>query len=132
MKHIITASLFALAVAGVTVTAQGAPTAPAQPSVTGPSELLQEAASNSYGGNHYNNHYQSSNNHYNRYDNHHMRHSWDYHRDGRRCHYRSDYCSHYYHGYWYQTPWWTLPLIGGAVVLGLDNNHHSHHHNSYH
>ena len=45
-----------------------------------------------------------------------MRHNWDRNRDGRRCSSRNGHCRHYRGGYWYETPWWTLPLIGGAII----------------
>ena len=36
---------------------------------------------------------------------------------GPRCMTRTLNCRNYYRGYYYQTPWWTLPLIiGGAVT----------------
>jgi hypothetical protein len=45
-----------------------------------------------------------------------MRTSWDRRRDGRRCSERFDNCRHFYRGYYYETPWWTLPLIVGGSV----------------
>jgi BA14K-like protein len=47
-----------------------------------------------------------------------MRRSWDRERHGDRCRTRYGNCRHYYRGYYYATPWWTLPLIGGAYALG--------------
>ncbi|MBL8791518.1 MAG: BA14K family protein [Rhizobiales bacterium] len=46
----------------------------------------------------------------------HMRSDWQRHRDGRRCSHRNNHCRHYRGGYWYETPWWTLPLVGGAII----------------
>ena len=40
-----------------------------------------------------------------------MRSEWEYRRDGRRCSRRSDNCRHFHDGHYYETPWWTLPLI---------------------
>lgn len=46
-----------------------------------------------------------------------MRSDWDSRRDGRRCSKRFGDCRHYHNGYYYETPWWTLPLfIGGAIA----------------
>ena len=46
-----------------------------------------------------------------------MRSSWDRNRDGRRCSERLGNCRHFHGGYYYETPWWTLPLIiGGSVA----------------
>jgi hypothetical protein len=46
---------------------------------------------------------------------------WNRDRDGRRCSHRSDRCRHHYRGYYYETPWWTLPLIiGGGIAAGRD------------
>ena len=42
-----------------------------------------------------------------------MRTSWNRHRDGRRCSDPFDNCRHFHDGYYYETPWWTLPLIVG-------------------
>jgi hypothetical protein len=56
-------------------------------------------------------------------DNRQMRHTWDRHRDGDRCGKRSRDCRHYHNGYYYATPWWTLPLIGGAYALGAQGRH---------
>jgi hypothetical protein len=38
--------------------------------------------------------------------------------DGPRCLRRYGNCTHYYRGYYYSSPWWTLPLIGGTLFLG--------------
>jgi hypothetical protein len=46
-----------------------------------------------------------------------MRSEWNRHRDGDRCSRRHGDCRHFHRGYYYQTPWWTLPLIvGGAIA----------------
>jgi hypothetical protein len=45
-----------------------------------------------------------------------MRRDWRRDRDGRRCSGRNGNCRHFHNGYWYETPWWTLPLIGGAII----------------
>jgi hypothetical protein len=46
-----------------------------------------------------------------------MRSKWDRKRDGRRCSRREGNCRHFRDGYYYETPWWTLPLIiGGGIV----------------
>lgn len=42
---------------------------------------------------------------------------WNRERDGRRCTSRGDRCRNFYRGYYYETPWWTMPLIiGGGVA----------------
>ena len=46
-----------------------------------------------------------------------MRSSWDMTRDGRRCSKQYGDCRHYHRGHYYETPWWTLPLIiGGSIA----------------
>ena len=46
-----------------------------------------------------------------------MRCDWNRNRDGRRCSERFDNCRHFHNGYYYETPWWTLPLIiGGGIA----------------
>ena len=49
---------------------------------------------------------------------------WDRHRDGIRCTARNNNCRHFYRGYWYATPWWTLPLVGSTIVVrpGVSGN----------
>lgn len=52
-----------------------------------------------------------------------MRFEWEFRRDGRRCSRRSDNCRHFYHGHYYETPWWTLPLIvGGSIAANSYDN----------
>jgi hypothetical protein len=41
---------------------------------------------------------------------------WDRKTDGERCLYRTGACRLFHDGYYYQTPWWGLPLaIGGGI-----------------
>ena len=47
-----------------------------------------------------------------------LRRKWDRRRDGPRSQRRHGNYRHYYGGYYYSTPWWTLPLIGGSIILG--------------
>ncbi len=47
--------------------------------------------------------------------------SWSEQRDGTRCRSRYGDCRHYHNGYYYETPWWTLPLIIGGA---LNQRHH--------
>jgi BA14K-like protein len=47
--------------------------------------------------------------------------NWQLGRDGNRCRARYGNCRHYYQGYYYQTPWWTLPLIIGNTIA--NGNH---------
>jgi len=49
-----------------------------------------------------------------------MRSSWEWRRDGRRCSHREDNCRHFHDGFYYETPWWTLPLIVGGTVYDND------------
>ena len=42
-----------------------------------------------------------------------MRMEWNRERDGDRCLHRRGDCRHFHRGYYYSTPWWTLPLIVG-------------------
>lgn len=50
-----------------------------------------------------------------------LRRYWDRRRDGPRYSRRYGNHRHYYRGYYYSTPWWTLPLIGGSIILGNQN-----------
>lgn len=43
---------------------------------------------------------------------------YDRHQHGDRCGSWSRHCSHYYHGYYYQYPWWTVPMVGAGIALG--------------
>lgn len=46
-----------------------------------------------------------------------MRSEWNSRRDGKRCNSRFGNCRHFHNGYYYETPWWTLPLIiGGSIA----------------
>lgn len=47
-----------------------------------------------------------------------MTQQWNQHRHGNRCMTRMSNCNHFHRGFYYQTPWWTLPLIIGQ---GLNN-----------
>jgi hypothetical protein len=38
---------------------------------------------------------------------------WNRERDGDRCSHRRGDCRHFHRGYYYTTPWWTLPLVIG-------------------
>ena len=51
-----------------------------------------------------------------------MRSDWESRRDGRRCSRREGNCRHFHEGYYYETPWWTLPLIIGGNI-GYDNGY---------
>lgn len=44
---------------------------------------------------------------------------WGRERHGSRCEYRRAECRHFYRGYYYETPWWTLPF---AVGEGIGSN----------
>lgn len=65
-----------------------------------------------------------------------MRPNWQMNRDGNRCRTMTGSCRHFYRGYYYQTPWWTLPLIiGGAAAAnngyydnGYYGNGYGYHH----
>ena len=55
-----------------------------------------------------------------------MRSEWRRDRDGDRCSRRNDRCRNFHNGYYYETPWWTLPLIiGGSIAANNydDNNY---------
>lgn len=51
-----------------------------------------------------------------------MRSQWNSRRDGNRCSRRSGNCSHYHNGFYYQTPWWSLPLIIGGSIAAQNND----------
>jgi hypothetical protein len=55
-----------------------------------------------------------------------MRNDWNRNRDGDRCSRRNDNCRHFRNGYYYETPWWTLPLIigGGIAANNYDDNNY--------
>ena len=42
---------------------------------------------------------------------------WNRARHGNRCRTRYGNCRHYYNGYYYSSPWWTLPLVGTAIIV---------------
>ncbi|MFN4142922.1 BA14K family protein [Aestuariivirga sp.] len=109
MKALVFASLFSLGVLGVSSGPSHAlQISPSTPALSGAQDLLQEVAKKS--------------------DRRKMRKSWDRKRDGDRCRSRNDRCRHYRHGYWYETPWWTLPLISGTIILdSVDRNYSSRH-----
>lgn len=49
---------------------------------------------------------------------------WSRERDGNRCRTPYGNCRRFYRGYYYETPWWTLPLIvGGAIASQNDYGH---------
>ena len=50
-----------------------------------------------------------------------MRDRWDRKRDGKRCNSRFGNCRHFHNGYYYETPWWTLPLIIGGSIASQNN-----------
>lgn len=53
-----------------------------------------------------------------------MRSNWEERRDGRRCSRREGECRHFHDGFFYATPWWSLPLIvGGSMGNGYDNGY---------
>ena len=41
---------------------------------------------------------------------------WQFQRDGNRCRTRFGNCRHFHNGFYYQTPWWVLPLIIGDQI----------------
>ena len=41
---------------------------------------------------------------------------WQMQRDGNRCRTRFGNCQHFHNGFYYETPWWTLPLIIGDQI----------------
>jgi hypothetical protein len=48
---------------------------------------------------------------------------WSRQRYGDRCRYAYGNCRHYYRGYYYQTPWWTLPLVVGGALAAQNNDY---------
>ena len=50
-------------------------------------------------------------------------------RYGKRCDYYNDNCRHRYRGHYYETPWWTLPvIIGGGIAA---NNYYNNGYDDY-
>ena len=43
---------------------------------------------------------------------------------GRRCRTRAGGCRHFHRGYYYETPWWTLPLIIGGAIASSDRDYY--------
>ncbi len=43
---------------------------------------------------------------------------YDSRRHGPRCSRWSNNCRHFYRGYYYSSPWWTLPFVGAGIVIG--------------
>lgn len=58
--------------------------------------------------------------HYRRDRDNHRDGNWHYdrRRHGDRCGSWSRNCRHYHDGYWYENPWWALPMIGVGIGLG--------------
>ena len=56
---------------------------------------------------------------------------WDQKRHGNRCKFRNDDCNHFYRGHYYQTPWWTLPVIIGGGLAAQDYYGDNGYDNSY-
>jgi hypothetical protein len=50
---------------------------------------------------------------------------YDRNRHGPRCSRWSRNCGHFYRGYYYGSPWWTLPLVGSTVVIGSSPRYYS-------
>lgn len=48
---------------------------------------------------------------------------WNRVHDGDRCLYRVGSCRHFYRGYYYETPWWGLPLANAGVIGASDFGH---------
>jgi hypothetical protein len=46
----------------------------------------------------------------------------NYHHDRRR--YRSHRYRHYHGGYWYDNPWWVLPMVGAGIALSNRGNYY--------
>jgi hypothetical protein len=43
--------------------------------------------------------------------------NWEKRRDGNRWNHRSSRYRHYHGGYWYENPWWVLPMVGAGIAL---------------
>ncbi len=41
---------------------------------------------------------------------------WDRKRHGSRCEYRRGECRHFHRGFYYETPWWTLPFATDDTI----------------
>jgi BA14K-like protein len=51
--------------------------------------------------------------------------TWQFSSHGNRCRTRYGNCRYYHQGYYYETPWWTIPLILGQQIQ-RQNYGHSH------
>lgn len=45
---------------------------------------------------------------------------WDQKKHGERCLYHSGACRYFHDGYYYETPWWGLPLAIGGEIGAVD------------
>lgn len=55
---------------------------------------------------------------------------WSPDRHGDRCSRRNNHCRHYYRGFYYENPWWILPMVGAGIALsnrGYDDGYGSRH-----
>lgn len=50
---------------------------------------------------------------------------------GRTCRYWSNSCRFYYNGWYYNSPWWTVPVIGAGVVAITNGNGSSSRHKAW-
>ena len=46
--------------------------------------------------------------------------AWEQKKHGERCLYRVGACRHFHDGYYYETPWWGLPLATGGGIGAVD------------
>jgi hypothetical protein len=47
---------------------------------------------------------------------------WDRHRHGDRCNRWSSRCRYRYGNFFYENPWWILPMVGAGIAIGASGN----------
>lgn len=48
---------------------------------------------------------------------------YDRHRHGMRCGSWSNHCRYRHGGYYYENPWWLLPMVGAGIAIGAAGAH---------
>lgn len=106
-----------LGFSGTQASAFTAPPSPVVQSDANPLMVQVRRGGGGMNGGHYNGHY---NGNYHGYNRHWNNNNWRYNRriHGYRCGAWSNRCRYHYGNYWYQNPWWTVPLVGAGVAIG--------------